>query len=137
GGGGLFGDSGCGAYNAGLLLIGLLKGRALENYSEEERASARCFEISRALHQKFIDEYGTIICRDIQTNLYGRPFWGVDPEEYAKVDAAGAHTTVGPVVVGNIARWVVQVIFEAGLLDELNELRRKSPCIAPLLPAEA
>jgi len=125
GGGALFTDSGCGAYSGGLLVIGLLKGRPADNFVVEERDRFRCFEIGRSLHKKFIDRYGTVICRDIMTNVYGRPFWPVDPDEYAKADALGSHTTVGPEVVGNAAKWTVEVIFEENLLNELNALRKK------------
>jgi len=125
GGGALFGDSGCGAYTGGLLVIGLLKGRPADNFVVEERDRFRCFEIGRALHQKFIDKYGTVICRDILTNLYGRPFWMVDPDEYQKAEDRGSHSTVSPEVVGTAARWAVEVIFEENLLDELNALRKK------------
>lgn len=125
GGGALFGDAGCGAYNGGLLVIGLLKGRPVDNFVVEERDRFRCFEIGRALHKKFIDKYGTVICRDILTNLYGRPFWMVDRDEYEKAEALGSHSTVSPEVVGTAARWTVEVIFEENLLDELNALRKK------------
>jgi len=125
GGGALFGDSGCGAYTGGLLIIGLLKGRPPENFVVEEPDRFRCFQIGRALHKKFIDKYGTVICRDIMTNVFGRPFWIVDPDDYQKAEEHGSHSTVSPEVVGNGARWAVEVIFEENLLDELNALRKK------------
>lgn len=127
GGGAIFGDSGCGAYYGGLLIIGLLKGRPMDNFVVEETDRFRSFEIGRALHKRFIDKYGTVICRDIMTKVYGRPFWMVDPDEFNKMDKAGGHTTVCPDIVGNAARWTVEVIFEENLVDELNELRKDFP----------
>ena len=127
GGGALFGDSGCGAYTGGLLILGLLKGRRFDNFVVEERDRIRCFEIGRVLHRRFIDEYGTVICRDMQTNLFGRPFWAVDPDEYRKVDALGSHSTIGPEVVGKAASWTIETIFDEGLLPELNALCAASP----------
>jgi hypothetical protein len=125
GGGAIFGDSGCEAYYGGLPIIGLLKGRPLDNFVAEETDRFRSFEIGRALHKKFIDKYGTVICRDIMTKASGRPFWMVDPDEFNRMDKAGGHTTVCPEIVGNGARWTVEVIFEENLLDELNELVRE------------
>jgi hypothetical protein len=125
GGGALFGDAACGGYSGGLLIIGMLKGRPMDNFVVEDTDRFRCFEIGRALHKKFIDNYGTVFCRDIMTKVYGRPFWLVDPDEYKKAEEAGAHSTVSPEVVGNAAKWVVEVIFEENLLDELNGLRKK------------
>ncbi|MBN1862491.1 MAG: C_GCAxxG_C_C family protein [Dehalococcoidales bacterium] len=127
GGGAVFGDSGCGAYYGGLLIIGLLKGRSVDNFIAEETARFRSFEIGRALHRKFIDKYGTVICRDIMTKVYGRPFWMVDPYEFKRMEKAGGHTTVCPEVVGNGARWAIEVIFEENLLSELNELLKNTP----------
>jgi C_GCAxxG_C_C family probable redox protein len=127
GGGAIFGDSGCGAYYGGLLVIGLLKGRPIDNFVAEETARFRSFEIGRALHRKFIDKYGTVICRDIMTKVYGRPFWMVDPYEFKRMERAGGHTTVCPEIVGNGARWAIEVIFEENLLTELNELLKNTP----------
>ena len=124
GGGALFGDAGCGAYDGGLMVIGLLKGRAWENFVVEETNRFKCFEAGRALHQKFIDEYGTVICRDIETNVLGRPFFLSDRDDYVKADALGNHSRVSPEVVGKACKWTVEVIFEQGLLADLNELRR-------------
>ena len=130
GGGAIFGDSGCGAYTGGLLILGLLKGRSLDNFVVEEKNRARCFEVGRALHTRFVEEYGTVICRDIQTKVFGRPFWAVDPDEYRKADALGIHSNVGAHVVGEAARWTIETIFEASLLGELNTLRRTSGYVA-------
>jgi len=49
----------------------------------------------------------------------------VDPDEFNKMEKAGGHTTVCPDIVGNGAKWIVEVIFEENLLDELNKLRNK------------
>ncbi len=125
GGGALFGDAGCGAYDGGLMVIGLLKGRAWDNFVVDETNRFKCFEAGRALHRKFIDTYGTVICRDIQTKVLGRPFFLSDKDDYAKADAVGSHAWASPEVVGNACRWTVEVIFEQGLLDELNALRRR------------
>jgi C_GCAxxG_C_C family probable redox protein len=125
GGGALFGDAGCGAYDGGLMIIGLLTGRGWDNFVVEETNRFRCFEAGRALHRKFIDEYGTVICRDIQTNVLGRPFFLSDKDDYAKADALGNHSSVSPEVVAKACKWTVEVIFEQGLLGELNELRRR------------
>jgi len=123
GGGALFGDAGCGAYDGGLLVLGMLKGRALDNFVTEETNRFKCFEVGRALHKKFIAEYGTVICRDIETKIMGRPFFLSDKDDYGKADELGAHAWVSPTVVGNACRWAVEVIFEENLLDELNALR--------------
>lgn len=125
GGGALFGDSACGAYTGGLLVLGLLKGRPIERFFAEETDRFSCFEAGRMLHSKFIAEYGTVVCRDIMTRVYGRPYFPVDEDEFRKLDAAGSHTTVGPAIVGNGAKWTVEVIFDYGLLREVEDLPKR------------
>jgi len=105
GGGGITGDSGCGAYVAGILFLSMLKGRERNNFADPERIRFESFPIARKLHDKFIAEYGTVICRNIHPKVFGRPYYMPDPDEFAKFDAAGAHTTVCPEVCGKAARW--------------------------------
>jgi len=48
------------------------------------------FATARKLHRKFIDEFGSIICREIQMKIMGRPYYLPDPDEMAKfLDAGG------------------------------------------------
>jgi hypothetical protein len=43
------------------------------------------------LFEKYIAEYGTILCPHIQTQLYGRPFYLLDEQEQQKFEKAGGH----------------------------------------------
>jgi len=66
---------------------------------------------------KYIQEYGSVLCRDIQTRVFGRPYYLADPEEFKKFEDAGGHGDKGcPEVVGKAARWMAEVILEAKLL---------------------
>ncbi|KXB08599.1 hypothetical protein AKJ56_00830 [candidate division MSBL1 archaeon SCGC-AAA382N08] len=115
GGGGLFGDSGCGGYVGGILFLSLLSGRERENFADPEKKRFKSYEVSRKLHARFIDEYGTVICRDIQTVVFGRPFFLPDEDEFQKFENAGAHTELCPDIVGKASKWAAEIVFEENI----------------------
>ena len=116
GGGGLIGSSGCGGYVGGILILSLLKGRERDDFTDAAGVRFKSFEMARKLHDIFIEEYGTIICRDIQTKIMGRPFYLADKDDLDKMNAAGGHDTKCTSVVGNAAKWTVELILKEGLL---------------------
>jgi C_GCAxxG_C_C family probable redox protein len=118
GGGGSLCDTGCGAYVGGVVLLSTLWGRERDNFADPDKVRARTSELARKLHARFIKEYGAVICRDMHMKLFGRFFYMADPEEAEKFDAAGAHSTVCPEVVGKAAKWVTEIILEENLLPE-------------------
>jgi len=116
GGGGTVGDSGCGAYVGGILFLGLLLGRERDNFADAEGIRFKSYELARKLHGRFINEYGSVICRDIQTKVMGRPYYLADQDDMDKFDRAGGHATVCPDVVGKAAKWTVELILAENLL---------------------
>ena len=116
GGGGIVGDSGCGAYVGGILILSLLLGRERDNFADPEGIRFKSYELARKLHDRFIAEYGSAICRNIQMKLMGRPYYLADQDEMDKFDQAGGHSTICPEVVGKAARWVVELILKEKLL---------------------
>ena len=115
---GMLADTGCGAYIGGALFIGSLLGRERENITDPEGIRFKTHELVRKLHDKFIAEFGTAICRDIHMKITGRYFYMPDPDEFTKFDNAGAHTTVCTEVVGKAARWTAEIAIEENLIDE-------------------
>jgi C_GCAxxG_C_C family probable redox protein len=112
GGVGLCGDGCCGAYTGGVMALSQLHGRTRENFLDPDRTRKRSFDTAKKLHDKFIAEYGSVICRDIQQRIFGRPFYIRDADEFAKFEKAGAHEEKCPIVVGNGARWVAEILME-------------------------
>ena len=123
GGVGAAGDSGCGAYLGSVVMISSIVGRTRDNIRDPEGIRWRTHELVRKLHDRFIQEYGCVNCRDIQTKLYGRPYYIADPQEFEKAKRAGAHDVICPDVVGKAARWTVEILAEAGVLPATS-----SPC---------
>jgi C_GCAxxG_C_C family probable redox protein len=112
GGVGLCGDGCCGAYTGGVMALSQLYGRTRENFLDPDRTRKKSFDLAKKLHDKFIVEYGSVICRDIQQRIFGRPFYIRDADESAKFEKAGAHEEKCPTVVGNGARWVAEILME-------------------------
>lgn len=128
GGGATMGDAGCGAYVAAILFLSGLKGRERDNFADPDRIRFESFAMGRTLHRKFMDEYGCVICREIQTKIFGRPYFLPDADEMQKFLAAGGHTTHCTDVCGKTARWAAEIAIDKGLIpeDKLAKLAKKA-----------
>lgn len=117
GGGGGAIDGSCGSYAGGVLILGLLLGRDRDNFGDLEGIGFRNFELVRKFRDKYIQEYGSVLCPHIQTKVLGRPYYLIDPDEFKKFEDAGGHGDKGcPEVVGKAARWMAELILEENLL---------------------
>lgn len=116
GGGGLTGVSVCGGYAAGLMVISLLLGRERSNFEDPERIRFENFRLVRGFTRDYIEELGSVICRDIQMRKFGRPYYIADLDEFAKFEEAGGHDDKCTDVVGKASRLAVQFILDQGLL---------------------
>src|SRR3989339_824918 len=106
----LLGDGICGGYAGGVLFIGQVFGRDRSNFADPEKViREKCYRFVEKLHDRFIQEYGTIYCRDIQTKIFGRSYYLKDPDQRMKFEEAGAHTYKCLDVVGKAAEWTVEI----------------------------
>jgi len=105
----------CGALVGGLAAISSIVGRDYKSFSAGER-KRRVFAYSKKLYDKFIEEYGSPVCKDVHMKLFGRTFNLLDPKEYDEFEKAGAHVDKCPSVAGNVARWTAEII-----IDELKQ----------------
>jgi C_GCAxxG_C_C family probable redox protein len=112
GGTGLACDSGCGAYIGAILVLSSLVGRERNNFSDPEGIRFKTHELVRKFRKKFIQEYGSVICRDIQNKILGRYYYLPDPQEFEKFHNAGAHDVHCPEVVGKAAKWMTEIMLE-------------------------
>jgi C_GCAxxG_C_C family probable redox protein len=110
GGAAMSGDGSCGAYAGAIMFLGSVVGRERDNFSDPEGIRFKTHQLAGEFHRKFIDEYGSVVCRNIQTKLRGRYYYLADPEEYQKFHDAGAHDIYCPEVVGKAARWMAEII---------------------------
>ena len=116
GGVGCEGDGHCGAYSGAVMMFGHVIGRGRDNLADPESIREQTNALAQALHKRFLERYGTVICHGIQRNIFGRPYYLKDSTERAKFRAAGAHVDKCTAVVGEAARWAVEILFEAGEL---------------------
>lgn len=117
GGGGLCGISVCGGYAAGVLAIGQLLGRERSNFKDPEGVRFENFKLVRKFTLQYIEALGSIICRDIQIQKFGRPYYIADPDEFAKFEEAGGHQDKCTDVVGKATQLAVKFILEEGLIS--------------------
>jgi C_GCAxxG_C_C family probable redox protein len=111
-------EGSCGAYVGCLMVLGTLYGRKRDELNNRQKVLDNA-DIALKLRRKFIEEYGSVICSDIQNRIFGRYFYMADPEEFQKFEAAGGHGDKGaPEVVGKAARWMVEILEEAKLIPE-------------------
>ena len=105
----------CGALAGGLLAISSIVGREYDDFKEGKK-KRRVFKHSKILYDRFIDEYGSPLCCDVQKRLFGRSFNLMNKKEYEEFEKAGAHIDKCPSVSGNVAKWTAELI-----LDELKK----------------
>jgi C_GCAxxG_C_C family probable redox protein len=115
-GGGSSVDGSCGAYSGAIMILSLLEGRQRDDFADPGGAMFKNFSLVKKLHDKFIDEYGSVVCRNVQTKIFGRPYYLADPDEFQKFEKAGAHEVHCLEVVGKAARWAAELITEENLL---------------------
>ena len=101
----------CGALVGGLMAISSIVGRRYEDFSKGKR-NRRVFQYSKKLYDKFVDEYGSPICKDVHKKLFGRTYKLLDPKEYQEFEKAGAHVDKCPDVSGKVAMWTAEIIID-------------------------
>jgi C_GCAxxG_C_C family probable redox protein len=104
----------CGALAGGIMALSALIGRTYQEFTEGEKKRL-VFKYTKLLYDKFMKEYGSPLCCDVQTKLFGRSYNLMDKKEYEAFEKAGAHVDKCPSVAGNTARWTAEII--------LNELK--------------
>jgi len=107
---GLTGDGHCGALSGGVLAIGYFFGRDRGDFDNMMKL-VKANLLSKRLHDRFVDKYGTCRCADLQTSLLGRFYNLYDPEEMKAGIKAGLLETCST-LVGEVARMTTEIILE-------------------------
>ena len=101
----------CGALVGGIMAISAVVGRTYEDFSAGGYRR-RVFQYSKKLYDKFEEEYGSIICKDIHKKIFGRTFDFMDSNDYAEFEKLGGHVDKCTSVSGNVARWTAEIILD-------------------------
>jgi len=72
----------------------------------------------RNLHARYLDAYGSVKCADVHQKIFGRTFDQWDPKEFGEFLRLGGHMDKCTAVVGNVARWTVEIL--AGSADRME-----------------
>jgi C_GCAxxG_C_C family probable redox protein len=101
----------CGALTAGIMMISHEHGRELKNLSTQtEEEKRECMQLVRDLHDRYVEEYGSVECSDVHMKLFGRTFNQWDEEDFQEFLRLGGHVDKCTAVVGNVARWTVEIL---------------------------
>lgn len=108
----------CGALSGALMFIGLLAGRDdLEMRDQAVRGLGYCDTLYRAFEERF----GSVLCRDIQKDLYGREYELTRLEEREEMHALMEKMDFAcPQVCGEAARMAARVALQ--ILDSGHPL---------------
>ncbi len=108
----------CGAFSGGLVGISNFFGRTYEQW-QEGKSYIKSSVLGQKLYKKFMEEYGTVICREIHKKKFGRNFklmdeenLGIDREELKVFEGMGAHENMCTTVAGLSAMWTIDILWD-------------------------
>ncbi len=107
---GLTGDGSCGALVGASMVIGYLFPRERKDFADIFKPM-KAYALVKKLHDRFVEEYGSCRCHDIQMKLMGRTFDLWNPEEMKEAISSGMIEHCSR-VVGNTAKMAVEIILE-------------------------
>lgn len=105
----------CGGLTGGTLVIGYLYGRSNKEF-EKVIFNRKSLYLAKKLFNKFIQEYNSTRCEDIQTKIMGRSFDLWDKKERKSFENAGGHKDKCPAVVGEACAWIAEIIWDEILI---------------------
>jgi C_GCAxxG_C_C family probable redox protein len=100
----------CGAMAGAAIAISLRFGYERDKYEREIRY--KIFDIIERIGKRFIEEYGSYLCCDIQEKILGKSFYLLDPKEHDEYKKAKGSEECAK-VVGKACGWAVKEILEA------------------------
>jgi hypothetical protein len=114
GGFGLSGDSICASLVGAGACFGLARGRRRSHFDGDREPKYAAYAMAQALRERYLWKYGSLLCRGAQEKIFGRSFDLRSPEEREAFERAGAHVDKCTNVVGDVARWSMQIMAEEG-----------------------
>lgn len=102
----------CGALSAAVMVLGQLYGRELNEIDDIDGKRFETYSLAEKMVHKFLKEYETVMCGEIQKKLMGSSFYLFDPKQFEAFEEAGGHNEKCPSVVGNATCWVVEMLLE-------------------------
>ena len=109
----------CGALAGGAMIIGYFYGRKREEFFKGI-SNKKANYLTKKLYDRFVQEYKSCICKDVQKKIFGRSFNFWDEKEKEIFEKSGGHIDKCPDVVAKTAQWTFKIIEE-----EINKSKDK------------
>ena len=118
GGMGLCGEGSCGGYTGGILQMGSYAGRRMEflDAGGDKDAQYKSYTMGMALHDKFIECYGAVTCREIHRSILGRSYCLRTKPVRTDFEAAGAHKNKCTNVIAASCAWVTELMIQEKMI---------------------
>ncbi|GAI76498.1 unnamed protein product, partial [marine sediment metagenome] len=100
-------------------IISYLYGRRREEFFHGI-SNKKANYLTKKLYDRFVQEYGSCICKDVQKKIFGRSFNFWDEKEKEIFEKSGGHIDKCPAVVAKTAQWTFKIIEE-----EINKSKDK------------
>lgn len=113
----LCGDGSCGGYTGGVLLMGSIVGRRM-NYLDDgdKEAQYKSYGMAQKLHDKFVETYGSVTCRDIHKKIFGKAYCLRTKPVRNKFEEAGAHKDKCTSLIATSCQWVTEILLEEEMI---------------------
>ncbi|NIM45514.1 MAG: hypothetical protein GTN80_07710 [Nitrososphaeria archaeon] len=108
----------CGGMCGAAAAISFRFGHNPKEFAQKPETRFKIYDLVEKVCKKFLEEYGSLICRDIQMKLFGMAFNLRDPKIYEEFTRIRSKEDPCPKVTGKAAGWAVEAILEA---EEKNE----------------
>ena len=116
---GFTGDGTCGALVGASMVIGYLFGREKKDFQNITKP-LKSYSLVKKLHDKYLGQYGTCRCYDVQNHLQGRFYdlWDQNQLKEAFESDMMEHCSD---LVGFISKYAVELILESGFKPETQK----------------
>jgi len=101
----------CGAPAGGAMVISYFYGRRCEEFFKDI-PNKKANYLTKKLYDRFVQEYGSCLCKDVQKKIFGRSFNFWDKKEKEIFEKSGGHIDKCPTVVAKAAKWTAEIIFQ-------------------------
>jgi mannitol-1-phosphate 5-dehydrogenase len=112
GGMAISGDGPCGGYSGGILFMGTYVGRRLDKIDNDKDNQYKAYDMAMVLRDRFIETYGSIICKDIHNKIFGRSYILRTKAVRDEFEEAGGHLDKCPAVVGISVMWIAEILMD-------------------------
>jgi len=79
---------------------------------EENTSNKKATELAKKVFDRFVEEYGGCLCKEIQTKIFGRSYDFWNEEEDKAFEEAGAHIDKCTSVVAKAAAWTAEILWD-------------------------